>query len=204
MSVIQLTSIRRKILLIQSRKTWGPDGLPFGADSHKFELANRLSEQQLRGFENQHSIEFPNEYRDFLLHIGASGMGPSYGLSSLNELCAIDIKRNFATMAMPCLLSESLQPGNDKEWLIGLGGANYGDRMEQEGWNPFQGTACICHHGCGDYMLLVLNGPYRGRLFNASVDWYMPTLSPYIGFFDWYGCWLDKLLANEKASWHGF
>ncbi|WP_432102283.1 SMI1/KNR4 family protein [Streptomyces sp. bgisy091] len=52
----------------------------FGATGHKFLLEDPLTPAGLADLESQTGVSLPGEYRDFLLHVGAGGAGPSYGV----------------------------------------------------------------------------------------------------------------------------
>ncbi|MET9324492.1 SMI1/KNR4 family protein [Streptomyces sp. NPDC003038] len=52
----------------------------FGAIGHKFFLEDPLTSAELAGLEGQMGVSLPGDYRDFLLHVGAGGAGPSYGV----------------------------------------------------------------------------------------------------------------------------
>ncbi|WP_143663775.1 SMI1/KNR4 family protein [Streptomyces sp. rh34] len=52
----------------------------FGAQGHGFRLGPVMSEEQLRAVEADLGVGLPAQYRSFLLHVGAGGAGPHYGL----------------------------------------------------------------------------------------------------------------------------
>ncbi|MEW2180312.1 SMI1/KNR4 family protein [Streptomyces sp. NPDC005406] len=52
----------------------------FGAVGHKFFLEDPLSPADLADLEGQMGVSLPEEYRTFLLHVGAGGAGPAHGV----------------------------------------------------------------------------------------------------------------------------
>jgi len=51
-----------------------------GAASHRYEMKRPMSARTLTKLETDHGFSFPDDYRDFLLHVGDGGAGPSYGV----------------------------------------------------------------------------------------------------------------------------
>ena len=58
----------------------------FGASEHRYELAAPTSEDDLSGFEREHDVRLPEDYRAYLANLGNGGAGPFYGLSALAPL----------------------------------------------------------------------------------------------------------------------
>ena len=57
----------------------------FGAYGHGFDFEDPLSQEELDAAEAQFRVELPQEYRSFLLQVGAGGAGPHYGIFPLLE-----------------------------------------------------------------------------------------------------------------------
>jgi len=53
------------------------------AEAHEYRLNPPLTEDQVRGFEAEHRIVLPSEYRAFLTQLGNGGAGPANGVRSL-------------------------------------------------------------------------------------------------------------------------
>src|SRR5262245_2320304 len=53
---------------------------PFGCEAHGFHLLEPVGERDLAGFEAEHQISVPDEYRAFIRCVGRGGAGPAYGL----------------------------------------------------------------------------------------------------------------------------
>ena len=77
---------KRILKLLEQAKAKDPDFERFGAYSHQYRLAAPASEEQILKFEEQQGIRLPEEYRDFLLHVGNGGAGPYYGLDGIRDL----------------------------------------------------------------------------------------------------------------------
>jgi len=58
----------------------------FGADSHGYELRTCLDLEKIVEFEERYSLRLPNDYREFVMHVGNGGAGPYYGIIGLDEL----------------------------------------------------------------------------------------------------------------------
>ncbi|GHI10177.1 hypothetical protein Scel_84980 [Streptomyces cellostaticus] len=59
----------------------GPEGSRvFGALGHEWVVEDPLTQGELAELEAQTGVRLPEEYRTFLLRIGAGGAGPAYGL----------------------------------------------------------------------------------------------------------------------------
>jgi|GEM_PF-5445376 len=57
--------------------------LLFGAEHHSYTLKAPLSEAAVATFEKRCNIKLPEDYRDFLIHLGNGGAGPAYGMAPL-------------------------------------------------------------------------------------------------------------------------
>lgn len=59
----------------------GPSGSKvFGALGHRWIVEDPLTQGELAELEAQTGVRLPEEYRSFLLDVGAGGAGPAYGL----------------------------------------------------------------------------------------------------------------------------
>lgn len=130
----------------------------------------------MRGFESNHGIDLPPDYRCFLTTIGNGGAGPFYGLEVLRAFDR-DLSKPFPfTAATDSIRAD--EPGRDVA--------------------EFPGLLEVCHQGCGIYSYLVVNGPTYGTIWDgrAEDDDYRPTG---LAFNVWYRRWASRaLLALEN------
>ena len=69
------------------------------------------------------------------------------------------------------------------------------DLIDLEHVDPFQGALSIVHTGCANYVVLILNGPYTGRIAAVNLDFNeVPYFFRDLDFLSWYERWLDELL----------
>jgi SMI1 / KNR4 family (SUKH-1) len=78
----------------------------FGADKHRYK-STKVSEGEIKEFELVIGCELPDDYRQFLLDVGA-GVGPYYGLWSFDEIreelnsIYEDYQDEYNVRARPC------------------------------------------------------------------------------------------------------
>jgi hypothetical protein len=70
----QLSRLREKL---QRLRTFDVSPEQFGAISHKYQLGGSLAEVKLQNYEQQYGVEFPYEYRRFLMEVGHGGQDHS-------------------------------------------------------------------------------------------------------------------------------
>lgn len=177
----------------------------FGARKHRFELSPPLPLEAVERWEHEFGLTLPLEYRRFLTEVGGHGAGPFYGLESLLlQLDATAEKRHLlrAWYHAPCPLREDMSLGGaDKEaWLRAIGGPEWEARFNADEWSPSHGTLSLCQVGCGEEIVLILNGPLRGRLCQLCEVWQSPVLHRAPDFLSWYAQWLEELLAGARAD----
>ncbi|MCO6459496.1 MAG: SMI1/KNR4 family protein [Pirellulaceae bacterium] len=160
--------------------------LLFGAAQHRYLLNPPLSEADVHRFEQQHGVQLPQQYREFVLTVGDGGAGPGYGLSRLSG-CWIR-----GALRSPFL------PASDAN---GIGAVD----REPDGAsasNRYDGCMAIGHQGCGVWYLLVVTGPHSNEVWeDLSVEdrGFSPTRR---GYFEWYEGWLDGALADPRLGEH--
>lgn len=79
---LQVDAVTRKLAILRKRD---PHLIRFGASTHRYELRSVLTELEITEIEHACGIRLPEDYRQFLLHIGDVGASPGYGLISLLE-----------------------------------------------------------------------------------------------------------------------
>jgi HEAT repeat protein len=168
----------------------------FGSESHRFRLAPPLTETAVSAFETRHGIRLPEDYRCFLLEAGGSGAGPYYGILPLDR--ALDLAKTNSGRVSDDYLAEPflLFPGmpEDEDWH---------ETLQISRDEEFQGSIAIVHQGCSYYCLLVISGPFRGRVVYICEDGGTPYFVRTPDFLSWYEWWLDELLWGYDASWFG-
>lgn len=177
----------------------------FGADAHRYQLAPPVSEEALCKLERNLNIELPEDYRAFLLHVGNGiyypkgvchgGAGPYYGLQSVMR----SVK--FPNISYDAILRPDM---SDQEW------EELYDASETDDLNYDQltnGCAYIVSQDCSFSNLLVLNGPFKGRIVYFVDDGAKPWFAFEKNFLDWYERWLDEVIAGYLtkggAAWFG-
>lgn len=166
----------------------------FGSQKHKFRLNPPLSEDEVLRFEREHGVTLPADYREFLLTVGNGGAGPYYGILPLekwNDAMMEDIPR---FLSRPSILRPEMEQMDEEH-----------DPLPCPLEERDQGTLALCEQGCMYYALLVVMGPFRGRVVYVSPDnWYGIYFVRHPDFLSWYERWLDELLWGYSDGWFGF
>lgn len=150
-------------------------------------LGPPLTEQRVSGFEDSHSIRLPEEFRQFILHVGHAGYGPTYGLLPIEKW-----------LGMPAGGSEGLASAfpfvpNVEVSVPSASGIDAAASV-------FPGAITVVHRGCSDFTLLVVTGPGRGRLVEVNAEgFFPPRFCSDSDFLAWYERWLDFLLAGHRG-----
>jgi hypothetical protein len=195
----------------------------FGAESHRFQLNESLTESDVNAFEERHSIALPGDYRHFLTHIGNGGAGPFYGVFPLGMMDdAFDLQPWQESDGMVGVLAEPFPhltewndlTGKPTDLPAGIDAENHDEleammeRFDAHYWNPslVNGAIPICHTGCALRIWLVLTGGQAGHLWydkRAECGGLMPlTLddgSP-LKFAEWYEGWLNTCLRQASSA----
>jgi hypothetical protein len=165
-------------------------------------FSNKVSLSDLNDFEVRIGTELPEEFREFLLHIGTR-IGPDHGIFSRQKM--IDIYNGWlepldenTKMSAPFALSTE-----DATELIELK-IKLPNRSHYKPLPIINGILPLTTEGCTYYSYLVLNGEQKGKvwLLNTAVDFdTMPAgLVREFSFFDWYENWLDEKLSKIPAQ----
>ncbi|MFJ9854431.1 SMI1/KNR4 family protein [Streptomyces sp. NPDC101150] len=192
----------------------------FGSMGHRFLLDEPLTLEKVADLEAQVGVVLPEEYREFLLQVGAGGAGPSYGVFPVRRVQGRwRWEGDGADLADLSRLAEPFpQQGPDPEQVSRL----LEERPEEEDfeeiedfdeaieawderWEPVMfspdrtvGAVVISHIGCAARRWLILSGPERGRIWSDNrVD--DEDLAPLLDergepmtFTRWYLAWLDE------------
>lgn len=192
----------------------------FGAEKHKYQ-PKKVCVDETKEFELVIGCDLPEDYRQFLLEVG-SGVGPYYGLLSFDEIreelnsIYEDYQDEYNVRARPC------DPFELEESAFAVppfqGGPAFADGPKSPG-----GFLPICHQGCEYVSVMVLTGPFRGKIFEtcgfASTDsqWKsaepppgiagrskslseLPELPRYPSFSEWFVGWTENALNDLNAE----
>ena len=161
-----------------------------GHHGHHCRLLPTVAEPDLLRFERRHGIALPSDYRAFLLRVANGGIGPSYGLDPLDLGKDYDLARPFPVSNEEAarLIARASEAARTRDYSQPL-------RPEDEEETDPGGCLWLAHHGCGQYSLLVVNGPQRGNMWIYG-DFFIPNYAAGqpIGFLAWYERWLDMEL----------
>ncbi|MFB8041914.1 SMI1/KNR4 family protein [Streptomyces hydrogenans] len=190
----------------------------FGARGHQWVLEQPLSHAELAELEAQMKVTLPEEFRAFLLLVGAGGAGPAHGMFPVRRVQGRwRWEGDGADMADLSRLAEPFpEQGPDPELVEAL----LAERPEEEDFDEIEefddateawderwdavmfapertvGAIVICHLGCAQREWLIISGSHRGTIWSdCRVD--DADLAPLLGrdgkpvtFAQWYLDWL--------------
>ncbi len=199
----------------------------FGAGAHQYALRSPLSESDVAAAEQHYGVRFPQEYRCFLLEVGAGGAGPFYGVFPLvkqgtswvwegdgGDMCS-DLRRPFPHDQAWNLDGHPLWDSEPDEDDPRFDSESFDDAIEawteafeEVYWSPkwTAGAICICHHGCALRTWLVVTGPERGNVWydgtadRAGLRPHVASDGSHMSFGAWYEEWIERSLAEFTAS----
>lgn len=163
-----------------------------------------LTESEIRDFETEYDVTLPEEYKLFLTEIGNGGLGPNYGLLSLQE-SIID----FKLVEKPVIDISSdfkYKDAWNESWIDSIDWEN--DRPELDIVNQYMdvshisGCLQISHYGHGCTNLLVIKGESKGQIWfdgRADYEGLIPEQDKHgciYNFFEWYDSWLNGIINN--------
>jgi SMI1 / KNR4 family (SUKH-1) len=177
-----------------------------------------MFEEQVRQVEGEYGLALPPEYRAFLRRFGDTRTGPGNSFSCLKEGLTPNSGKPFP-LDRPFLGCESpshQRLPKDEQW------EEYGRLLKEWEKIPLDhGVVNICGYGCAIYGVLIINGPFCGKVWivsgdaayygpfggaealhdeEAGADGWEPTETPKdYSFFEWYESWLDGQLKRIPA-----
>ncbi|MFE9743236.1 SMI1/KNR4 family protein [Streptomyces sp. NPDC006477] len=192
----------------------------FGAWGHRWVLEQPLSHAELAELEAQMKVTLPEEFRAFLLLVGAGGAGPAHGMFPVRRVQGRwRWEGDGADMADLSRLAEPFpEQGPNPEIVDAL----LAERPEEEDFDEIEdfddaieawderwdavmfapdrtvGAIVICHLGCAQREWLIISGSHRGTIWSdCRVD--DVDLAPLLGhdgkpvtFAQWYLDWLRQ------------
>ncbi|MEU6488169.1 SMI1/KNR4 family protein [Streptomyces sp. NPDC046887] len=222
MDVQGWAGVRRRVGALGDRP--GADEV-FGALGHRWALEGPLSGEELADLETGTGVRLPEEYRSFLLEVGAGGAGPGYGLFPLRrEEGRWRLEGDGADLADLSRLAEPFpEHGPDPELLAALLAEcpeeEEFDDIEEfdeayEAWDErwgavlfaperTAGALVLSHLGCAQREWLVVSGVHRGTMWSdcRTDDADLAPLTHEDGtpvtFAQWYRAWLE---SAERAT----
>lgn len=211
----QINRIKKK--LVQAKNT-DKDYKVFGASSHKYQINQPATINEIKAFESKYAVQLPEYYRAFILHIGNggpgyqnSGAGPFYGIYPLGEHLEELVSGNpKAFLTTNCCLHPEM---NDVEWenlTPFLNDDNITDEnYYQEIEKIYSGILPLGSQGCSYLHALVLNGQHKGKVINLEMAAEQkPRFAFENNFLDWYERWLDEIISGHlikaSTSWFGY
>jgi SMI1 / KNR4 family (SUKH-1) len=209
--VSALDRIKRNLDLLRG---WAETGKPrpFVDEGHEFSIERPMRESEIQAIESEFGVTLPPEYRLFIERLGNPRVGPGNKFRRAAEGLTVSSRRPFP-LQKPLL--GSCSPSHqglthERQWKE--------LRLLIDKWNKIptnDGVITISDYGCAMYGVLVLNGPYRGKVWMQTGDaayygpfggaevlhdesepsaW-TPTNEPRdYSFFDWYEHWLNGRL----------
>jgi len=185
----RIERLATKIAELAERDT---EMVTFGASTfghgHHYRMNDVLAADELARFEREFGVRLPQDYASFLTRIGDGGIGPYYGLYSLNDSVsdAPDHKcRDF--LASPFPLTEFFNPFDDDENATD-------DELCEDRY--ILGSIVLSHQGCGYYDRLVITGPQAGHVWTDGrvSDQGIAPLG--CDFYTWYDRWVTDAIYD--------
>ena len=133
----------------------------FGAENHRYYLADQVSEEALAFAEMRLRVVLPNELRDFYFNWGNGEVGPHYGLRPIEMVTGYRAAEAYTDAAR--LRARAIEQGEATE----------SDKYVAVERGQLTGLIAIIDEGCGHELCLVTNGPRIGEVVDVSEDGYI-------------------------------
>lgn len=210
------TGVRERVLALRTAPEMSE---VFGAvwlddHGHRFELLPPLTQAELEETEEELGVRLPEEYRGFLLEVGAGGAGPDYGVFPLrpgaegNRARASRLAEPFRPDEVEALFDEHQENepardgfASDEEFVAAYRAwDDHDDELREE---IFAGTLHLSSQGCAYYSVLAVTGPEAGTMWDdirALGELVAPQRragAERLTFAEWYLGWLA--FAERKA-----
>lgn len=195
----------------------------YGGDGHQFRLAKPLAEAEIREAEAQWTVALPEEYRSFLLQVGAGGAGPGYGLSTLSRgdtgwlwNAVGGMRHDLLRLPFPSAEfsarrdaehaeREPAESAYEDEAAFLEAHRAWRERDDELFDRATAGAINLSHEGCGYCYWLVVSGPEHGGMWlderpgGGTLD-SLGMPSGQVTFADWYIDWLERSEAASHTS----
>lgn len=197
--------------LLQELRQLDPHLRAFGAAKHRYELNPVVPSSSVAEWEDQHGVNLPHVYRDFLTTYGNGGAGPDYGIFTLTE-----VAKEFDSECPTALMNRPFEPPLNAD--------------EPRDY-PTNGVLPLAHAGCGNVHLLITAGVEAGTMWaflndntyepqSRGVPLYPPQStveqrlaanaaftnevlrdrSRRLDFWGWYRSWIEQRIASAVRS----
>lgn len=159
-----------------------------------------IAESEVVRFESEFGVAIPEDYRNFLIHVANGGRTPCrlVRLSDWDHCYWIEDPKPHM-VAEPCIVTpESEQHG--ERWIEEAKGPDWEARWENDEWDPMFGTIAIAEYGCGLFFSMIMNGPFRGRIFiwgDHALN--PPHVFPEASFGEWFEDCLDQTIEGKPV-----
>ena len=151
----------------------------------------------LAAWEQNHKASLPIEYRRFLLEIGEQAYYPFGDLLPLKSWWHHLTGESSCAASLPWLHEPFALPekfSTHQEWAAWSEQWSLLNRKQ-----PWAGTITLTDEGCGMRSLLVLKGPFRGRVCFLDLP-KPPWVFPQGNFLDWFFACLEARRTRSFAG----
>ncbi|WP_035803001.1 SMI1/KNR4 family protein [Kitasatospora mediocidica] len=214
------TGVRDRVLALTAVP--GSDKV-FGARAHGFALDATLTAAEVADLEAWLDVDLPEDYRSFLLHVGAGGAGPAYGILPVRRAGSAGWQwvGELIEEVEPGMFAEPFPGGADPAATVGIlaerpleeefddladlaaAFEEWEERLGEVQYDPRRtaGALCLCDEGCGMVVWLVVTGPERGRMWRddringTDLQPMRHTDGSPLDFAGWYLSWLEDAEA---------
>lgn len=189
----QLERIVWKLKMAARRDT---DLKEFGANRHGYRMNEPIGAEEIANFEAETGIVLPIEFVEFLQIVGSGGAGPYYGIAPLGT------SLTMGSPNLPCSLSPGMTQREWSEKTAFLDDPLLEKTVKEELQNElYGGLLGIGTMGWTFEMMLVVTGPYRGRIVYVDRSHQIPFFTYEANFLEWYERWLDEIIGGYDKGW---
>jgi hypothetical protein len=168
----------------------------FGAAAHRYK-SNKVSEAELKCFEEKIGITLPSDFKDFLLNID-TGAGPDYGIYSFDKMLKEYEEWSYcldhnSKLSNPCELTNADAYGLIEKKQNNPSEFHYKRLRTANGILPIQ------TEGCTYCSYIILGGEQHGKIWSLDSNEFdtLPAgLITEFSFLDWFESWIDKSMSK--------
>lgn len=176
----------------------------FGSWDHKYVLRPKLTLEEIEDIEAKYNVTFPEPYVAFLTILGNGGVGPGYGLYSLEKSLREVDEDNDVSKPTVFVSKDSTDEFMKKIDAMPLKTPKDCDDQYDAFTQVVNGTMEIQTGGCTFRHNIILNGVYAGKVIDICWDCFEDLVryinfdKHFVDFLDWYEKWLDESIENLK------